>query len=208
MKDNLILGTIKKFSLEDIEQFIENLLDKKPVQKDTPIGDFISKCNISLDNKGSGSVNYFVFMHTFLAYLCCDLIDRVKNPVPTFFVSGHRDITEEEFDTHYKKAIDNAIKKYPRCRFVVGDYYGVDIMAQDYLVEKGKADDVTVYHMFEKPQSHNNVIKKLKGGFKTDEERDSAMTDASDYDIAFVLRDKWNSGTAQNIQRRAERNSF
>ena len=208
MKDNLILETVKKFSLEDIEQFVENLLDKKPVQKDTPIGDFISKCNISLDTRGSASVNYFVFMHTFLAYLCCDLIDRAKNPASTFFVSGHRDITEEEFDTHYKKAIDNAIEKYPRCRFVVGDCDGVDIMAQNYLVEKGKADVVTVYHMFKKPRNHNNIIKKLKGGFNTDEERDSAMTDASDFDIAFVLRDKWNSGTAQNIQRRAERNSL
>lgn len=29
MKDNLILETIKKFPLEDIEQFVENLLDKK-----------------------------------------------------------------------------------------------------------------------------------------------------------------------------------
>ena len=208
MKDNLILETIKKFPLEDIEQFVENLLDKKPVQKDTPIGDFISKCNISLDTRGSASVNYFVFMHTFLAYLCCGLIDRIKNPVPAFFVSGHRDITEEEFDTHYKKAIDNVIKKHPRCRFVVGDYHGVDIMAQDYLVEKGKADDVTVYHMFKEPRNHNNAIKNLKGGFKTDEERDSAMTDASDYDIAIVLRDKWNSGTAQNLLRRAERNSL
>ena len=105
MKDNLIMETIKKFPLEDIEQFVENLLDKKPVQKDTPIGDFISKCNISLDTRGSDSVNYFVFMHTFLAYLCCGLIDRIKNPVPTFFVSGHRDITEEEFDAHYKVVI-------------------------------------------------------------------------------------------------------
>lgn len=85
MKDNLILETIKKFPLEDIEQFVENLIDKKPVQKDTPIGDFISKCNISLDTRGSASVNYFVFMHTFLAYLCCGLIDRIKNPIPTFF---------------------------------------------------------------------------------------------------------------------------
>ena len=33
MKDNLILETIKKFPLEDIEQFVENLLDKNLSKK-------------------------------------------------------------------------------------------------------------------------------------------------------------------------------
>lgn len=33
MKDNLILETIKKFPLEDIEQFVENLLDKNLFRK-------------------------------------------------------------------------------------------------------------------------------------------------------------------------------
>ena len=40
------------------------------------------------------------------------------------------------------------------------------------------------------------------GGFKSDEERDSAMTNDSDFDIAFVKDNRWNSGTAQNIKRR------
>lgn len=39
-------------------------------------------------------------------------------------------------------------------------------------------------------------------GFKSDEERDSAMTRDSDFDIAFVKDDRWDSGTAQNIKRR------
>lgn len=40
------------------------------------------------------------------------------------------------------------------------------------------------------------------GGFKSDKERDSAMTEVSNFDIAFVKNNRWNSGTAQNIKRR------
>lgn len=46
------------------------------------------------------------------------------------------------------------------------------------------------------------VLVNFIGGFKSDEERDSAMTEASDYDVAFVKNNRWRSGTAQNILRR------
>ena len=43
----------------------------------------------------------------------------------------------------------------------------------------------------------------IKDIFKNDEERDSAMTNVSDFDIAFVKNGKWkDSGTAINIRRR------
>lgn len=42
----------------------------------------------------------------------------------------------------------------------------------------------------------------FRSGFKSDEERDSAMTRDSDFDIAFIKDGRWNSGTAQNIKRR------
>ena len=120
-----------------------------------------------------------------------------------YFISGHRDITKEEFEKYYVPKIDTTLENDNNATFVVGDYYGVDIMAQDYLVNKGVQDNVTVYHMFESPRNHNTMIKSLKGGFKNDEERDSAMTSVSDFDIAFVRNEKWkNSGTAINIRRR------
>lgn len=40
------------------------------------------------------------------------------------------------------------------------------------------------------------------GYYKTDEDRDAAMTRVSDVDIAYVREGRWNSGTAQNIKRR------
>ena len=44
------------------------------------------------------------------------------------------------------------------------------------------------------------------GGFKSDEERDRAMTLASSVDIAWVRPGKENSCTAKNIERRKELN--
>jgi hypothetical protein len=117
------------------------------------------------------------------------------------FVSGHRDITVQEFKEHYIPELNKAIK-HPYSNFVIGDYYGVDTMAQQYL--KNNISDacnrVKVYHMFESPR--NNEGFETVGGFTSDVERDSAMTDVSDLDIAWVRENKNGSGTDQNIQRR------
>jgi hypothetical protein len=122
----------------------------------------------------------------------------------TYFISGHREITEEEFEINYKLAIDYALYENHDAKFVVGDYYGADIMAQNYLMDSLLLDPnrVTVYHMFDSPRNKNEKITKTKGGFKTDEERDSAMTMASSKDIAFVRDHTKLSGTGMNILRR------
>ena len=122
----------------------------------------------------------------------------------TFFISGHRDITPQEFEVNYATVLDFTVSEFPDCKFVVGDYYGVDIMAQDYLLDVLGIDPsrVTVYHMLDEPRNKNEKVVNLVGGFKTDDERDEAMTNASSSDIAFVRDIKQNSGTAQNILRR------
>jgi hypothetical protein len=77
-------------------------------------------------------------------------------------------------------------------------------MAQNYLVDvlNVEPERITVYHMFEKPRNINPKITNTVGGFKSDDERDEAMTKASFEDIAFVRDIKRLSGTAQNILRR------
>lgn len=122
----------------------------------------------------------------------------------TYFISGHRNITEEEFERNYKPVIENAISEMPNCKFIVGDYYGVDIMAQNYLMDvlNLEPERLTVYHMFDKPRNVNEKVTQTIGGFTNDEERDAAMTAASFDDIAFVRDYMKISGTAQNILRR------
>ncbi len=119
-----------------------------------------------------------------------------------YFISGHRDLTGEEFNKYYVPVLDKIIEEDRNCKFVVGDYEGVDRMAQEYLALKCP-EKVTVYHMFEAPRNLATGLK-TKGGYKSDEARDAAMTEDSDFDIAFVKPGRRNSGTAQNLVRRKE----
>lgn len=120
------------------------------------------------------------------------------------FVSGHGNVTFEEFITHYKPKIDEALSKGHD--FVLGDFRGADVLTLEYL--KDKTDNVVIYHCFNKPRYRVDVIGLkskdwiYKGGFKSDEERDAMMTVVSDYDIAWVKEGKESSGTAKNLQRR------
>jgi hypothetical protein len=115
----------------------------------------------------------------------------------TYFISGHRKITIDEFYEHYVPKIAAAIIE--GASFVVGDCPGVDIIAQQYLKEAG-VTDVTVYHMLEYPRC--SVEFPLKGGFKSDVERDYNMTLASDDDIAWIRPGCERSGTGNNLDRR------
>lgn len=115
-----------------------------------------------------------------------------------YFISGHRNITEEEFIQHYEPVLWDKINE-PEVSFVVGDCRGVDDRAQRYLKAMG-VRDVTVYHMFEEPM-HNSGFN-LKGGFNSDVERDYNMTLDSDEDICWVRKGSERSGTQQNIDRR------
>lgn len=115
----------------------------------------------------------------------------------TYFISGHLDLTDEEFITFYVPKLTSAITE-PGVRFVVGDACGADIMAQVWL--KGRASDVTVYHMMDTPRYNRGF--PTKGGYITDRERDEALTLDSDDDIAWVRPGREKSGTAKNLKRR------
>lgn len=125
-----------------------------------------------------------------------------------YFISGHRNLSYEDFEKYYTPIIDKAIREDDEAKFVIGDCCRVDKFAMDYIFNKDICH-ITIYYMFNKPrnipEANTRVILDLvdfRGGFKSDEERDSAMTRDSDFDIAFVKDDRWNSGTAQNIKRR------
>lgn len=127
-------------------------------------------------------------------------MNRIKK---IFFISGHRDITNEEFNKLYIPKILNAINEY-NAYFIMGDYEGVDIMAQNFLINEigYDVDKICVYHIGLFPMNINENIKNIKPYFLNDIHRDSTMTKESDEDIAFIREGKNNSGTAQNILRR------
>lgn len=113
------------------------------------------------------------------------------------FVSGHLDLTEEEFARHYVPRISEAAAR--GCSFVVGDARGADLLFQAYARAQGL--DITVFHMFAGPR--NNVGSfPMVGGFESDSARDEAMTAASGFDVAWVRPGRERSGTAKNLARR------
>lgn len=121
----------------------------------------------------------------------------------TYFISGHRDLTWEEFTLWYTPLINTIYHTDKDAKFVVAECEGCDRMAQDYLLSLGVTyHRIAVYHMLEKPRYLAVEHMYTKGGYTSDVKRDTAMTEASDCDIAFIRKGKEKSGTAQNILRR------
>lgn len=114
------------------------------------------------------------------------------------FISGHLDLTEEEFCAHYKLKIDETIQQNKW--FIVGDAPGADAMAQKYLYEQNIMN-VIVFHMLENPRIFLGRFFVF-GGFNSDSERDCAMTLYSNEDIAWIRPGREKSGTAKNLDRR------
>jgi hypothetical protein len=115
----------------------------------------------------------------------------------TIFISGHLDITPAEFDEHYVKQIEEVA--HEGARFVVGDARGTDTFAQTLLANLGAK--ASVFHMFDRPRNNPHSLP-TEGGFTSDDERDAAMTLASNGDIAWVRPGREKSGTARNLARR------
>ena len=118
----------------------------------------------------------------------------------TYFVSGHLDLTMDEFREHYAPRITTALAEDPDTAFVVGDARGCDLMAQ-LCLRDARALRVQVFHMLEAPRNNVGGFPTV-GGYASDGDRDAAMTAASDADIAWVRPGRTRSGTAANLARR------
>jgi len=121
----------------------------------------------------------------------------------TYMISGHLDLTENEFQLHYMRRIMDAAKN-PQALFVLGDAKGCDQKAGSLLQMLKAGDRSTKYHAGELSRNYHSTIKEV-GGFAHYTARDAAMTAASNTDIAWVREGKERSGTAKNIARRASK---
>lgn len=129
--------------------------------------------------------------------------EEIDDSLKTYFISGHVDLTENEFEYYYIPLINEALNETPDAKFIVGDCDGADIMAQNYLVSI--IDDVskiTVYCVGDTPKNINSELIYIKNGFINEREKDIAMTNASFKDIAVVRQCEYITGTGENILRR------
>lgn len=121
----------------------------------------------------------------------------------TYFISGHRDLTWEEFTKWYTPLITTIYHTDKDAKFIVADCKGCDSMTQDYLLALGVSlTKIVIYHMGNIPRYLAAPAMPTKNGYVSDIDRDETMTEHSDCDIAFICRGKESSGTAQNILRR------
>lgn len=64
-----------------------------------------------------------------------------------YFISGHRDITEEEFNKHYVPLLVEILNSNRYASFVVGDCKGVDKMAMDFLSNAAKNGEYKINNL-------------------------------------------------------------
>lgn len=133
-----------------------------------------------------------------------------------YFISGHIDITYEEFLLRYSDQIDEALKD-TNCSFLIGDSDGTDKFAQSYLYNKIDNSKITIYHIgkYCKNNLHNY---QTSGNYKNHTQKDEAMTLNSDIDILWIRSEdqmkqmygnkyrKRISGTEKNLIRRQQIN--
>lgn len=197
-------GTVYKYKEVDLKDYMLLLSGFEKSSHGKTLNKFI-KPKYQVEKVGNANVNE---LFNQLNEIIAKEQNQLNKKNNTVFISGHRNITEEEFELNYAPTIEMEIENNKDTLFVIGDYYGCDIMAQNYLVDVLKYDPskITVYHMKESPRNINKLITNTIGGFQSDEERDCAMTNASYKDIAFVRNYNELSGTAQNILRRKRMN--
>ncbi len=144
-----------------------------------------------------------------------------KTPSKIAFISGHVNLTQEEFDKHYIPQLVAAI--HDNDDFVVGSANGADKMAIEWLYQAGVIrEKITVYVYERFPEAITSKVAFYKSlglnvliGFTSYTSRDARMTENSDYDIAWVRPVEENkkllgeafdpkkiSGTQRNIERR------
>lgn len=69
-----------------------------------------------------------------------------------YFISGHSDLSYEDFKKYYIPKIKEVVEEDPRAEFIVGDCDGVDKYAMDYIYRRS-GHLLTIYHMFDKPRN-------------------------------------------------------
>lgn len=126
----------------------------------------------------------------------------------TYFISGHRDLTNEEFEAHYRPWINIVCAEDPFASFVVGDCEGCDTMAVEYIVSRPNFTQEIDVYCVESPKmkpfgedlkNFENIHIHIKQDYDV---CDRTMTKLSDFDIAWIRPGKEHSHTADNIKRR------
>jgi hypothetical protein len=116
-----------------------------------------------------------------------------------YFVSGHRDLTEQEFVEHYLPKLLKVIEFDKDPIFLVGNYEGCDEMFLKFM-QAGNYDHFVYLYYVDNPMRHYDYV--FTRHMETPNDCDYTMTSNSDFDIAWIRPGREDSHTANNIRRR------
>lgn len=119
-----------------------------------------------------------------------------------YFVSGHRDLTMEEFDRHYVYQLDRVLAEDPYAEFVVGDWEGCDTIFVKYMEEYYTDVRIHIFYVFSSRIEEGEFNEYRFHKRDNYDECDTSMTKNSDFDIAWIRPGREDSHTAKNIKRR------
>lgn len=119
-----------------------------------------------------------------------------------YFVSGHRDLTKEEFEEHYVPLIQKVIEEDIYTDFVVGDWEGCDTIFVKYMEEYYTDIVIHIFYVSSSRIKEGEFNEYCFRECDSYDECDSVMTLVSDFDIAWVRPGREDSHTAKNIKRR------
>jgi hypothetical protein len=126
----------------------------------------------------------------------------------TYFISGHRDLTQEEFNEHYAPILEKVLKEDWDCNFVLGDWEGCDKMSLEFILSQSDYyDSIEIFYVDKiriRPfgEHISNFERLYVVSRSTYDDCDETMTKFSDFDIAWVRPGREDSHTAMNIKRR------
>jgi len=127
-----------------------------------------------------------------------------ENNIKSVFISGNLDLTDKQFIQYYLPIITELVKD-ENIYFNVSDDDGCSEMTQvllNKLLEKKSR--VSVYCVGGNPKHFVSSEFVCFTGFKTLEERNAAMTFASNMDLHVILPGKGRSSIEDNLCRRNE----
>ena len=119
-----------------------------------------------------------------------------------YFVSGHRDLTMEEFDRHYVYQLDRVLAEDPYAEFVVGDWEGCDTIFVKYMEEYYTDATIHIFYVSSPRIEEGEFNEYNFHGCESYDDCDESMTRHSNFDIAWIRPGREDSHTAKNIKRR------
>ena len=108
-----------------------------------------------------------------------------KSRPRTYVIACDNDLTEEDFDLHYKWAIRNINSRWATCKFLITSLSGADDMIDKFLRDLGVSPArIIIYHMDYRPPT--NTYQSATRSFENRLDLEKELMQESSHDILYT----------------------